>query len=56
MKLMIWDLDGTLRETASGQTFINDREARRKPLALDMGTSRQRFQPPSFLSSNESYS
>ncbi|MEG5140810.1 MULTISPECIES: hypothetical protein [unclassified Microcoleus] len=33
-----------------------DQKARHKPLALNMGTSRQRFQPPSFLSSNESYS
>ncbi|MEG5115027.1 hypothetical protein QUB60_20270 [Microcoleus sp. A2-C5] len=28
----------------------NDRKTRRKPLALDTGKSRQRFQPPSFLS------
>ncbi|MEG5121050.1 MULTISPECIES: hypothetical protein, partial [unclassified Microcoleus] len=26
----------------------NDRKTRRKPLALDTGKSRQRFQPPSF--------
>ncbi|MEG4530127.1 hypothetical protein [Microcoleus sp. D2_18a_D3] len=29
---------------------FDDRKTRRKPLALDTGKSRQRFQPPSFLS------
>lgn len=32
MKLMIWDLDGSLRQTASGQTFISE-PADQKPIA-----------------------
>lgn len=55
------ELHGRVREQVKKKPqwttlIMIDKKARHKPLALDMGTSRQRFQPPSFLSSNESYS